>query len=1841
MFLLYRKAQVISPQSLLPALTKKKGKDKVVETPDPIRPPHAAWEAHLRGFCSPLLQLLDSEESQQARLGTVLAPYWMDSGAATPVVLAEAAASALTAAEPKEPARAPPVRCFRLCHPSKAALREAILEEAKDESAWGEAAPGRASLPDGVPAPRCIGFEHDLATASCPADRAWLYEASQVLSTALAQPLGPSCRDLVVQASKVEDESAEEMTAEEACFREIRDLIAAWQRKPEDVDLAQPGPSDQKSVDEEQESSVLAAYHEVSAEKKAQLKNTWLGGLSAYLLDLRSILVEVDEEASSYATDLVKMQRRFLDFLQRSDDKGQVIEEFLKSFPIKAPVNAKQVEGLSEQVEELTDKLWLHANHRRQEAVEERERLLLGGFWEEKAGINVRLAERLQALELYRFQTSVAVLQGVYKQDGTAVLPQRTDGSAAPTKLSSLQELSSWLESTVERIVAAETSDEDSGELQAAILAERLGLARRARTAAAGAPFQACVTASTLGSPLTPPPSFGMMPLWLGGQQFAHRALVTEEHGNEVGGSRTRVRALSSRVLPVLGACACLVAVAAWLGKDAPKLRSSKFTGEVVSKSMVMEPLDNPSTFPDFNVKGVLHNNLGGHGPDSGEQTLIYHIEASNMDDDLDLVMEALNPQDFKPWDATKAGMWNKYQSVNIIGGSELHARCTFRNHRTHEPVTVPQFDMEFFDMDEQAPHVGTEKITFHGQYAEYMLYKDAFMSTTVSGAHDEDLSFEATTNGTGDDNPADPDKLTLGQARKAFGITYHHVHSFDFTFSASAAPWPRFLLFIPKPSLLTLKSTDELDEYGEACVDLMATQEDMSVVPPSGLTAFGIWTVRVGDVVQLGDPIFSAKSADGQMSVVRAPTRGTVKALKTCLTNGRPLKKEAAVAIIRLPAWVDLTPSKGIMAVVPPSNLITFDHWTVKVGDIVKKGDRILLAKSANGQLSEVTAPTDGTIIALEPIWETGMSIKKEANVALIKAPVWIDLIASPEDDMAVVPPGDLKFFDHWIVKVGDIVKKGDTILWAKSADGKSSELKAPLEGTVKALENMLEKGWLLKEGAAVGIISLPAWVDLIAGKDIAAVVLAADLTTFDHWTVKVGDVVQEGETILWAKSDKGFLSLVNASVKGSVMALEPFLEQGRPIKTGAAVALIQLPVPGMNMVPLLLALALVALLAAFLKRPKNAEPAAALELVVAEEEPMIAEFEIADGSRSIVKFYHRPLGVTYNQHLPFTMNVITPGAEGHKRGVQTGWIIRRLRDGDDDWQVMHTEGDFQEANMEVGITASGWSSHAANSSLAFAKVADPTQLIQLHCAVSLVAVQVDRIPSNSVVYSRGKQAPERCFEGAGLGFPPVVLSNMPISILLYWILLELISPLDSPFTCGLLPGDLQRCPLAIDYADRAIVPHTLDLDIFTPPKLDVCSNGAAPLLHGAISRAASRAQSQGSAGRSMSKQIAPTPPSRWSQEMLWGLLARFIELGASTGVLAQDQLLQALLERRHGALGYEAEQAAPLPWVRRSEEVYRLLCRSMVEPAWGATGVDVTEFMLALIHHDRGLAWPSLEALEAARALLHSEDSGLTEEETARYPDSPISEEFFLKLPLYEAGPDATDNLKRWIFQVLACFENEEEGPKLPANPASRPSTVGTRPESKTSSKDDGEVNNSCISARRLFSYFGLGNGPADGFYRLRRLLLPSSSLEGSEESPAEVRVQDLWTILFSTRSRPARLVAPSPDLATFCTQLLEEGKVKEEAAAPAAKGKAAPKAKGKGKPAPSPGPEEDEETPPPPPDLATVALSEQVLLQRTSVMQGLCSHGGLLCRRRGLEALFPRGGGWAGRTSFLVFF
>ncbi|CAE7725683.1 unnamed protein product [Symbiodinium pilosum] len=140
-----------------------------------------------------------------------------------------------------------------------------------------------------------------------------------------------------------------------------------------------------------------------------------------------------------------------------------------------------------------------------------------------------------------------------------------------------------------------------------------------------------------------------------------------------------------------------------------------------------------------------------------------------------------------------------------------------------------------------------------------------------------------------------------------------------------------------------------------------------------------------------------------------------------------------------------------------------------------------------------------------------------------------------------------------------------------------------------------------------------------------------------------------------------------------------------------------------------------------------------------------------------------------------------------------------------------------------------------------------------------------------------------------------------------------------------------------------KVIIARTLDVDVYVPPKLEVGSKGMA-------STRPPTSNSQGVGSRPSTTMKSPfVLPEKWSQDMIWGLLTRLADLSGS--VCSSEQLLQALLERRHGALGFDNEQVIPESWVMRPLVVYKLLCDSMVMPAWGSTGVDVTEFLLAAV--------------------------------------------------------------------------------------------------------------------------------------------------------------------------------------------------------------------------------------------------------------------------------------------------
>lgn len=235
--------------------------------------------------------------------------------------------------------------------------------------------------------------------------------------------------------------------------------------------------------------------------------------------------------------------------------------------------------------------------------------------------------------------------------------------------------------------------------------------------------------------------------------------------------------------------------------------------------------------------------------------------------------------------------------------------------------------------------------------------------------------------------------------------------------------------------------------------------------------------------------------------------------------------------------------------------------------------------------------------------------------------------------------------------------------------------------------------------------------------------------------------------------------------------------------------------------------------------------------------------------------------------------------------------------------------------------------------------------------------------------------------------------------------------------------------------------------------------------------------------------------------------------------------------------------------------------------------------------------------------------------------YPDVPVSEDLFMKLPLWSSQEEArlrdepwqerADALRRWIFHLLLWFENSSD-PKPPVVPGQAKVRSATRE----------------ISARRLFTYLGPGATPTEGLQRMLRLTLPAPGVALSED-PCEMKIQDIWNIVFSRKSRPRGVGMRAPALTTFCKELLyvPPEKVADAKAGGAQKGKAPPPpAKGGGnKPSPA---EEEAEAPVVSPEEATFGLGEKALLRHLATARALCTHGALLCRPRVLVALFANG-------------
>lgn len=207
----------------------------------------------------------------------------------------------------------------------------------------------------------------------------------------------------------------------------------------------------------------------------------------------------------------------------------------------------------------------------------------------------------------------------------------------------------------------------------------------------------------------------------------------------------------------------------------------------------------------------VLQSNLGGQGPDAGEEALIFGNVAPNTNLKIvattPYVPNNLNPEG----GVNHNGVHNGFGIINMGSSSTVELIFKLEDSNTGAPKTLSDFAVTFFDGDHGMSHQSREAITVSGftSYiiaAESTLDVDPIQVDSESRAAGNGIAkFTSKMRGSKVDNPLEPMNMNSLQRRRTVALLFENKSEFQVTVSESGYtnPQGRNILFAGASSLI------------------------------------------------------------------------------------------------------------------------------------------------------------------------------------------------------------------------------------------------------------------------------------------------------------------------------------------------------------------------------------------------------------------------------------------------------------------------------------------------------------------------------------------------------------------------------------------------------------------------------------------------------------------------------------------------------------------------------------------------------------------------------------------------------------------------------------------------------------------------------------------------------------------------------------------------------------------------------------------------------------------------------------------------------------------------------
>jgi len=243
-----------------------------------------------------------------------------------------------------------------------------------------------------------------------------------------------------------------------------------------------------------------------------------------------------------------------------------------------------------------------------------------------------------------------------------------------------------------------------------------------------------------------------------------------------------------------------------------------------------LDNLDPCRGYPNLVLDAVLHSNLGGQGPHTGPEGLVFagrDAKQGRPAEQVLLVINATSP--YFPGVPETVGLAGKLGTINLNGGTHVRLRFRIFDRTSVRERFIERQQLTFFDLD-MAPDGETAEYVKAWGFHTATVTEHSELNKTIN--NDGSTTFKASKVGNGADNPQDPLMLTMQQKNRAVTLEWSNVTEFALELGCSTGWHPRYFTFVARPSLWCARTSTE---FGVGPNPQLNTTVNTAVVKPAG----------------------------------------------------------------------------------------------------------------------------------------------------------------------------------------------------------------------------------------------------------------------------------------------------------------------------------------------------------------------------------------------------------------------------------------------------------------------------------------------------------------------------------------------------------------------------------------------------------------------------------------------------------------------------------------------------------------------------------------------------------------------------------------------------------------------------------------------------------------------------------------------------------------------------------------------------------------------------------------------------------------------------------------------